>query len=207
MKKALEIKGYAFKTETDTETLAHLIEDFYEDNLERAVIQALQRVVGTYGLAVVHKDEPDKIVVARKGSPLVIGVGDDEYLIASDLAAMVEYTRDVIFLEDGEVGIVSRSGFRHTTLDEIKVSRKTTHIDFSLDQIEKGGYKHFMLKEIMDQPHTLEDTMRGRILFKDDQAIVRLGGFQRHLDALKKRKISCSWHVEPPITQPWWDVI
>jgi len=183
LRKALQMKGYSFKSETDTEILAVLIEDFYEGDLERAVIQALNRVEGTYGLAAVHLLEPDRIVIARKGSPLVVGVGNGEYIIASDLAAMVEHTRDVIFLEDGEVGTVTAHGFHHTTLNAMKISRKTTHVDFSLDQIEKGGYKHFMLKEIMDQPHTLEDTMRGRILVDDGD--VRLGGLRLHLDALK----------------------
>ena len=110
LKKTLQDKGYEFTSETDTEVLANLIEEFFEGDLQEAVIRALRRVEGTYGIAVLHIEQPDRIVVARKGSPLVVGIGDGEYLVASDLAAIVEHTRDVIFLEDGEVGCISREG-------------------------------------------------------------------------------------------------
>jgi glucosamine--fructose-6-phosphate aminotransferase (isomerizing) len=182
LKKTLLEKGYVFTSETDTEVLANLIEEFFEGDLQEAVIRALRRVEGTYGIAVLHVEQPDRIVVARKGSPLVVGIGDGEYLVASDLAAIVEHTRDVIFLEDGEVGCIRREGFTHLKLDESPIEREVTHIDFSLEQIERGGYKHFMLKEIMEQPQTLEDTMRGRLL--EDSGEVKLGGLTDHLDAL-----------------------
>ena len=184
LKRTLLEKGYTFTSETDTEVLANLIEEFFEGDLQEAVIRALRRVEGTYGVAVLHKDQPDRIVVARKGSPLVVGIGDGEYLVASDLAAIVEHTRDVIFLEDGEVGCISREGFTHLKLDESPIEREVTHIDFSLEQIERGGYKHFMLKEIMEQPQTLEDTMRGRLL--EDSAEVKLGGLTDHLEQLSQ---------------------
>lgn len=184
LKKTLLTKGYSFKSDTDTEVLANLIEEFYDGDLQAAVIRALRRVEGTYGIAVIHVDHPDEIVFARKGSPLVVGIGEGEYLIASDLAAMVEHTRDVVFLEDGEVGTISRNGFTHIKLDESPISRAVTHIDFTLEQIEKSGYKHFMLKEIMEQPITLEDSMRGRLL--EDTGEVRLGGLTEHLDTLKE---------------------
>ena len=184
LKKTLQDKGYEFTSETDTEVLANLIEEFFEGDLQEAVIRALRRVEGTYGIAVLHIEQPDRIVVARKGSPLVVGIGDGEYLVASDLAAIVEHTRDVIFLEDGEVGCISREGFTHLKLDESPIEREVTHIDFSLEQIERGGYKHFMLKEIMEQPQTLEDTMRGRLL--EDSAEVKLGGLTDHLEQLSE---------------------
>lgn len=184
LRQALLEKGHVFKSDTDTEVLAHLIEEIYDGEIEQAVVRALRRVEGTYGIAVLHQDEPDRIVVARKGSPLVIGIGDGENFVASDLAAIVEYTRDVVFLEDGELGTVTADGFRHYNLDESSISRTTTHIDFSLEQIEKGGYKHFMLKEIMEQPQTLEDTMRGRVI--DETGDIRLGGLIHHMESLEK---------------------
>jgi len=182
LKKTLVDKGYTFRSDTDSEVLANLIEEFYDGDLQSAVIRALRRVEGTYGIAVIHENHPDRIVFARKGSPLVVGIGEDEYLIASDLAAMVEHTREVVFLEDGEVGSISRTGFTHLRLDESPISRASTHIDFSLEQIEKGGYKHFMLKEIMEQPLTIEDSMRGRLAIEDGN--IRLGGLTDHLESL-----------------------
>ena len=184
LKQTLTEKGHTFSTDTDTEVLVNLIEAFYEGDLEVAVVRALRRVEGTYGIAVLHRDQPDKIVVARMGSPLVVGIGEGENLVASDLAAIVEYTRNVIFLEDGEIGTITATDFHHMNLDETEVARTTTHIDFTLDKIEKGGYKHFMLKEIMEQPQTLEDSMRGRTLL--DEGDIRLGGLQDHLDILAK---------------------
>ncbi len=184
LRQALANKGHTFTSETDTEVIAHLIEEEYEDDLELATVRALRRVDGTYGLAVLHLDHPECMVVARKGSPLVVGVGTNEYFVASDLAAMVEHTRDVIFLEDGEVGTITRNGFHHIDLESVPVRREPTRIDFTLEQIEKGGYKHFMLKEIMEQPRTLEDTMRGRLMIDDGD--INLGGLHRYMDQLKK---------------------
>ncbi len=183
LKLVLQKKGYRFETETDTEVLVNLIEMFYEDDLERAVLQAIKEVEGTYGIAVIHEDQPDSLVVARMGSPLVIGLGQNENFVASDLAAIVEHTRDVIFLEDGEAGTVTADSFHHLDPNEVEIERMSTRIEFSMEQIEKGGYKHFMLKEIMEQPITIEDSMRGRILL--DQGDVRLGGLAHHLDTLK----------------------
>lgn len=173
--------GYTFRSDTDTEVLANLILDFYDGELMPAVIRALHRVQGTYGIAVMHRNHKNEMVVARKGSPLVVGVGDDEYFVASDLAAMVEHTRNVIFLDDNEVGIIDLNGFKHFNLDQFPVQREITHVDFSLEEIEKSGYDHFMLKEIMEQSQTLEDTMRGRVL---EDGKIKLGGLSQHLDEL-----------------------
>ncbi|GBE30365.1 MAG TPA: glutamine--fructose-6-phosphate transaminase (isomerizing) [Bacteroidetes bacterium] len=183
LKEYLVGSGYSFQSDTDTEVLANLILEFYEGDLLAAVTRALLRVEGTYGIVVMHKNHPRSMVVARKGSPLVVGVGKDEIFVASDLAAMVEHTRDVIFLDDNEIGIVEDGEFNHFNLDHSPIKRKTTHIDFSLEQIEKGGYSHFMYKEIMEQPQTLMDTMRGRIL---DDGSIKLGGLIQHMDELAK---------------------
>jgi glutamine---fructose-6-phosphate transaminase (isomerizing) len=183
LKEYLTNTGYSFVSDTDTEVLANLIMDFYEGDLLSAIVRALHRVVGTYGIVVMHKDHPRSMVVARKGSPLVVGLGDKEFFVASDLAAIVEHTRDVIFLNDNEIGIVEDDEFRHFNLDQSPIQRQVTHIDFTLEQIEKGGYPHFMLKEIMEQPQTLEDTMRGRML---PDGSIKLGGLNDHLDELAK---------------------
>ncbi len=177
-------KGKTFKTDTDSEVLAQLIENEFDGDLEVAVASALELIEGTYGIAVIHLKEPDRMVVARKGSPLVIGIGENENFVASDLAAMVEHTRDVVFLEDGEMAVVTQNSFRIRDLKSVPIDRKAMHIDYSLEQIEKGGYKHFMLKEIMEQPLTLENTMLGRIL--PDETNVRLGGLMNHLDELAR---------------------
>lgn len=130
LRKALSDQGHVFQSATDTEVLAHLIEANYKDDLEEAVIRSLRLVEGTYGIAVINVDQPDRIVVGRKGSPLVVGLGDNENFIASDLAAMVKHTRDVIFLEDGEVGTLTLDGFIHKNLESALISRRPTHIDF-----------------------------------------------------------------------------
>jgi glutamine---fructose-6-phosphate transaminase (isomerizing) len=184
LKSMLIAKDVEFHTDTDTEVLCNLIEEFYTGNLVEAVTRALRRVQGTYGIAVIHADISDQIVVARRGSPLVVGLGDGEYLVASDLAAIVEHTRDVIFLEDGEMGVITPDGFIHMKLDESPIKREITHIDYDLEEIEKGGYKHFMLKEILEQPLTLENTMRGRLVHSEGS--VRLGGLRDHIDTLAK---------------------
>ncbi len=181
LKEYLGNAGYTFVSDTDTEVLANLIMDFYEGDFLSAVVHALHRVEGTYGIVVMHKDHPRSMVVARKGSPLLVGIGETEFFVASDLAAIVEHTREVIFLNDNEIGIVEEGEFRHFNLDQSPISRETTHIDFTLEQIEKGGYPHFMLKEIMEQPQTLEDTMRGRML---SDGSIKLGGLNQHMEDL-----------------------
>jgi glucosamine--fructose-6-phosphate aminotransferase (isomerizing) len=195
----LEARGHQFRTETDTETLAHLIEDAYQGDLLEAVQLALAQVKGTYGLAVICDKEPDKIVAARMGSPLVIGVGEGENFVASDLAAIIPYTRNAIYLEDGEVAIIKKDSVQHRTLTNREVMKKIEAVTLDLEQIEKGGYDHFMLKEIMEQPRTLEDSMRGRLL--EEEGTSKLGGIQNYVEKLANARriiiIACgtSWHA------------
>lgn len=168
---------HEFKSRTDTEVLAALINSFYSDGkypLANAVVQALKLVKGTYGIAVVSCDNPDEIVVARSGSPLVIGVGHDETLIASDASALVGHTKQAIYLNDGEVALVTKNSVEIKTLNAEPVSAKVEEIETNLAAIQKGGYEHFLLKEIMEQPESLMETLRGRVNL--EEGTVRLGG-------------------------------
>ncbi len=171
------LKDHKFKSQTDTEVLAALIESFYkggEHPLVNAVVQALKLVKGTYGIAVVSVKSPDEIVVARSGSPLVIGIGHDETLIASDASALVGHTKQAIYLNDGEVAHVTKNSVEIKTLNAEPVSAKVEEIETNLAAIQKGGYEHFLLKEIMEQPESLKETLRGRVNL--EAGTVHLGG-------------------------------
>ena len=171
------LNEHEFKSETDTEVLAALVNSFYQDGkhpLINAVVQALKLVKGTYGIAVVSELCPDEIVVARSGSPLVIGIGHDETLIASDASALIGHTKQAIYLNDGEVALIKKDSVEIKTLNAEPVSAKVEEIQTNLSAIQKGGYDHFLLKEIMDQPESLAETLRGRVDAKE--GIVRLGG-------------------------------
>jgi glucosamine--fructose-6-phosphate aminotransferase (isomerizing) len=198
LKAGLEARGYVFKSDTDTEVLAHLIEVAYAGNLEAAVIEALRQCDGTYGLAAITSDEPDKIVAARKGSPLLIGVGEGEYFIASDASAILAHTRNVVYLDDGDIAVVTRDGYQVLDLDSAIRDKPVTRIEWDLQQIERGGYPHFMLKEIFEQPTTVENTMRGRLIL--EEGFSKLGGLNiSKEDLLKVDNIiitACgtSWH-------------
>lgn len=175
LKKAL--KEHEFKSETDSEVLAALINSFYKDGkypLINAVVQALKLVQGTYGIAVVSRKNPEEVVVARSGSPLVIGIGNDETLIASDASALVGHTKRAIYLNDGEVARITKNSIEVKTLNAEPVSAKVEEIETNLSAIQKGGYEHFLLKEIMEQPKSLAETLRGRVNVKD--GTVHLGG-------------------------------
>jgi glucosamine--fructose-6-phosphate aminotransferase (isomerizing) len=174
LRKALEEAGHRFVSETDTEVLAHLIEEYLDGNLEEAVSAALRSVEGTYGIAVVSSRERDKIVAARKGSPLLIGLGDGEYFVASDVSAILAHTREVVYIEDGDLAVLERTGYRVIDLDASELTRAVSRIDWDLDMIERGGFAHFMLKEIFEQPTTIANTFRGRLQVEDGTA--RLGG-------------------------------
>jgi len=199
LKKALENEGHTFTTDTDTEVIAHLIEKFYQGNLEKAVAQALRLLTGTYGLAVICSDEPRKIVGARHGSPLVVGICDnDEYILASDVSAVIRHTNQVVYLEDDEMVVLTPEGMKTTTVGEQSVSKKVETIDWDLEQIEKAGYAHFMLKEIFEQPQSLRNTLRGRLMA--DEGTARLGGLnmsERELRQIERVVITAcgtSWH-------------
>jgi glucosamine--fructose-6-phosphate aminotransferase (isomerizing) len=171
------LKEHEFKSETDTEVLAALINSFYKDGkhtLISAVVQALKLAKGTYGIAVVSCDAPDEIVVARSGSPLVVGIGHDETLIASDASALVGHTKQAIYLNDGEVALVKKDSIEIKTLNAEPVSAKVEEIETNLAAIQKGGYDHFLLKEIMEQPESLKETLRGRVNL--EARTVHLGG-------------------------------
>jgi len=199
LRRSLEAKGHAFRSDTDTEVLAHLIEEHYAGNLEEAVRAALAWVQGAYGIAVVHADEPRKIVGARNGSPLVIGVAKDGYYVASDVAALVRYTRDVVYLDDLEMVVATPDGFSTTTLQNELITKDVERITWNVEMIERNGYPHFMLKEIFEQEQTVMDAVRGRLIETAGDAL--LGGLREHRRALNDAKriiiIACgtSWHA------------
>ncbi len=170
----LQQAGHGFRTETDTETLVHLIEEAAGATLEDRVIAALAHVEGTYGLAVIWSAEPGKIVVARKGSPVLLGIGDGEYFVASDASAILEHTRSVVYLDDGDVAVLTTEGYRILDLEQRDQVRAVSDIEWDLAAIELGGFPHFMLKEIYEQPETVTATLRGRLLF--DEGTARLNG-------------------------------
>jgi glutamine---fructose-6-phosphate transaminase (isomerizing) len=172
--KYLEQQGITRESETDTEVLAKLIGHFYQGQLEDAVRQALREVKGTFGIAVVHEDEPEVLVAARRGSPLVIGIGKDEFLVASDAAAIVQHTQQAVYLSDNEVAVLTPDRFRTTTLDAAPTSKQVEELELTLQELELGGHEHFMSKEIFEQPESLRTCIRGRIDF--DEARVVLGG-------------------------------
>ncbi|HTO90900.1 MAG TPA: glutamine--fructose-6-phosphate transaminase (isomerizing) [Candidatus Sulfotelmatobacter sp.] len=176
IKSALESEGHRFRTQTDTEVLAHLIEKYIKRglNLERSVGEALRQVEGTYGIAVMYDGEPGTVVGARKGSPLVVGVADGEYFLASDVAPIVEHTRQVVYLDDGEMAVLSPDGFHTATIAHEPVDKAVHEVDWDLAQIEKGGYDHFMLKEICEQPESVRNSLRGHLDL--NEGLARLGG-------------------------------
>jgi glucosamine--fructose-6-phosphate aminotransferase (isomerizing) len=190
--------GHKFVSETDTEVIAHLIEEAFDGNLEDAVIEALWQIEGTYGIAVVSSEDRNKIVAARKGSPLLIGLGDHEYYIASDASAILSQTREVVYLDDGDLAVLTKDGYRVIDLRAKEIDRKVHKIDWDLSQIERGGFDHFMLKEIFEQPETIENCMRGRLL--DEEGTSKLGGLNMTDEELLKfdniviTACGTSWH-------------
>ena len=201
LKEDLRRKGHRFITQTDSEILAHLIEEHYQTgiDLEQAVRMALNNVEGTYGIAVISASEPNLLIGARKGSPLVIGIGEDEHFLASDVCAIVDHTKTVTYLDDNEMVIIRRGDMTIKTIEDVIIEKKVEEVAFDLEKIEKSGYPHFMLKEIMEQPETVFDSMRGRLLEEDGTA--RLGGIQSELESLLyARRVlltACgtSWHA------------
>ena len=198
LKKGLEARGHRFASETDTEVIAHLIEETFDGNLEDAVIEALWQIEGTYGIAVVSSKDKNKIVAARKGSPLLLGLGDGEYYVASDVSAILAQTREVVYLDDGDVAVLTRDGYTILNQRAQQLERGVSKIDWDLDQIERGGFDHFMLKEIFEQPETVENCMRGRLLL--DQGTSKLGGLNMTDEEMLKfdniliTACGTSWH-------------
>jgi glucosamine--fructose-6-phosphate aminotransferase (isomerizing) len=198
LKKGLEARGHEFASDTDTEVIAHLIEEAFDESLEDAVIEALWQIEGTYGIAVVSSKDKNKIVAARKGSPLLLGLGDGEYYVASDVSAILAQTREVVYLDDGDVAVLTRDGYTILNQRAQQLERGVSKIDWDLDQIERGGFDHFMLKEIFEQPATIENCMRGRLL--PDQGTSKLGGLNMTDEELLKfdniliTACGTSWH-------------
>ncbi|HWA16661.1 MAG TPA: glutamine--fructose-6-phosphate transaminase (isomerizing) [Gemmatimonadales bacterium] len=198
IRKALEQRGHTFKSETDTEVLAHLVGECYRGNLEEAVAEALRQVDGAYGIAVISQDEPDTLVAARKGSPLLVGVGDNEWFVASDASAILSHTRSVVYLDDGEMVVLNRKGYHVRDLAATRIEKPVAQIDWDLATIERGGYDHFMLKEIFEQPDTVRNTMRGHLL--EEEGTSRVSGLNLSDDDIKKidriviTACGTSWH-------------
>lgn len=202
LKAELETRGYVFESDTDTEVLLNLIEDIQKEEkrtIEEAVRVALNEVVGAYAIVVIDKNEPDKIIAARKGSPLVIGIGQNEFFVASDASPIIEYTNNVVYLNDEEFAVLNRNGqLDIKTLGNLEKTPYIQKLEMDLEKIEKGGYEHFMLKEIYEQPQVILDCMRGRM--NAEQGWIKLGGVNEYATRINNAKriiiTACgtSWH-------------
>ena len=202
IKEALIEKGHEFKSDTDTEVLIHLVENIQEEtklDLKEAVRVALTQVIGAYAIVIMSSDEPDLLIAARKGSPMVIGVGKGEYFVASDATPIVEYTKNVIYLNDNEIAMISRNNLLIKSIDNVVQTPYVHELELKLEMLEKGGFDHFMLKEIYEQPRSIRDCMRGRIY--PEQGRVQLGGLKEYAEKLKNIDriiiVACgtSWHA------------
>lgn len=175
LKEKLEAKGHIFKSQTDTEVIAHLVEDLYDGNLTATLQKTLKLLRGAYGLAVMHSDHPDRILAAKMGSPLSIGLGDAETIIASDISAIIMHTKQVIYLDDGEIAEIGKNNLNIFNIDNIRIEKEIKEVDWNIEEAEKKGFPHFMLKEIFEQPESIMNSVRGRIMEKEGR--VKLGGF------------------------------
>ena len=186
LKEKLIQKGHKFISETDTETIPHLIEHFFKGNLEEAVRQALKYVKGTYALAIIAKEDPGKLVLARNSAPLLIGLGDGEFIAASDPSAVITHTKKVIYLDDGDVAVLTPNEFFIQDINQNRIEKTVNEIDWNVEEAQKGGYAHFMLKEIMEQPESISNSIRGRLLL--DSGMARLGGLESVKEKLREIK-------------------
>ena len=202
IKKELLSKGYTFKSDTDTEVLLNFIQDIQDNNkssLEEALRIALKRIVGAYCILLIDQDDPETIIAARKGSPLVIGIGKNEHFLASDASPIIEYTKEVVYVNDYEIAIVKKDELILKNLGNEKQTPFIQKLDMELAAIEKGGYDHFMLKEIFEQPETIYDCLRGRLLVEQEKIV--MAGVDNHIEALTKASriiiVACgtSWHA------------
>jgi len=184
LKNELISRGHIFKSQTDTEVIAHLLESFYKGDITKALQKTLCLVKGTYGIVAFSQDEPGKIVAARSGSPLVVGLGEDETIIASDVSAILRHTKQVIYLDDGEIAEIDNRGFHIYNAKAEEVDKTIENIDWDLDKIEKQGYEHFMLKEIFEQPDTIINSIRGRMIIEEGKA--KLGGLDDATERLRE---------------------
>ncbi len=198
LREALKERGHTFRSDTDTEVLSHLIEQFYRGSLVDAVAAALQEVEGAYGIAVISEREPDVLVAARNGSPLLIGVGDGEQFVASDAAAVLEHTRTVVYLDDGEIAVLRPGGHQVLDLDSTEIDKPSVELDWDLGTIERGGHPHFMLKEILEQPESIETALSGRLL--EEEGTAKLSGLNmtdKELLSIERIVLTAcgtSWH-------------
>ena len=198
LRSQLQELGHQFRSDTDTEVIAHLVQELFEGSLEEAVIGALRKVEGTFGIAVVSSKDPAKIVAARKGSPLLIGVGEGEYFLASDASAILSHTRQVVYLDDGDLAVLTPEGYQVMDINSVPLRRSVERIEWDLAAIERGGFDHFMIKEIFEQPHTVENTMRGRLILEDGTS--KLGGLNMshddlmNIDQIIITACGTSWH-------------
>ncbi len=203
LKEKLQAKGYLFKSSTDTEVLVQLIEYMKVTNqvsLLAAVQLALGEVIGAYAIAILDKEHPDEIIAARKSSPLVVGIGEDEFFLASDATPIVEYTDKVVYLEDGEIAVINREEeLKVVDLNNVETTPEVKKVELKLGQLEKGGYSHFMLKEIFEQPDCIHDCMRGRINVEADNVVLSavIDNKERLLNAKRFIIVACgtSWHA------------
>ncbi|MEM9236422.1 MAG: glutamine--fructose-6-phosphate transaminase (isomerizing), partial [Verrucomicrobiota bacterium] len=187
LRSRLEGKGHHFHSETDTEVLSHLIGESYKGDLFQAVCDALHQVEGTFGIAAISAKEPGRIITARRGSPIVIGVGDGETIVASDASAIISHTRQVIYLEDNDIAIVTADGVEIRDLNQVPVTREVAELGFDAEAAEKGGYEHFMLKEIHEQPDSLANAIRGRLDLDLGSAVLSgMGTSSRELSEIQR---------------------
>jgi glucosamine--fructose-6-phosphate aminotransferase (isomerizing) len=191
LKKILQSEGHKILSETDSEIISHLVEKFYSGNLEEAVVRALSLIEGTFGLAIIHKNE-EKIVVARRSSPLVIGLGKGEMFVASDVPAILEHTNKVIYLKDNEIAVLEKDNFYIKNLNGSFVDKKIEEIKWTIEQLEKGNFKHFMLKEIFEQPESLSNTLRGKV--SDNGIKITLNLNPKEIKRIILLACGTSWH-------------